>query len=112
MEGTSKHLTILHFNDVYNLEEKKKEPVGGVARFKTALQTFKHLDPLILFSGDLFLPSLCTIFSINKIQEQTQIIVSIVYNGEQMIKPINELGIHAACFGNHEFVRELKLLGS
>ena len=59
MENSSKKLTILHFNDVYNLEEKKKEPVGGVARFKTALQSFNHLDPLILFSGDLFLPSLC-----------------------------------------------------
>ncbi len=64
MEATSKNLTILHFNDVYNLEEKKKEPVGGVARFKTAIQSFKHLDPLLLFSGDLFLPSLCITFSI------------------------------------------------
>ena len=36
-------------------------------------------------------------------------IVSIVYNGEQMIKPINDLGIDVACFGNHEFVKELRL---
>ena len=51
-------LTILHFNDVYNLEEGNIEPVGGVARFKTALESFSDLDPLILFSGDLFQPSL------------------------------------------------------
>ena len=51
-------LTILHFNDVYNLDEGQAEPVGGVARFKTALESFASEDPLILFSGDLFQPSL------------------------------------------------------
>ncbi len=59
MEGTSKLISILHFNDVYNIEEKKVEPFGGVARFKTALESFRGLDPLVLFSGDLFQPSLC-----------------------------------------------------
>ncbi len=61
MDKTQK-LTILHFNDVYNIEEKKSEPLGGVARFKTALDSFKELDPLILFSGDLFEPSFCLLF--------------------------------------------------
>ncbi len=64
MELGSKQLTILHFNDVYNIEERKAEPVGGVARFKTALDSFKELEPLILFSGDLFEPSLCKIFTL------------------------------------------------
>ena len=59
MEKLSNELTILHFNDVYNLEEGRIEPIGGAARFKTALDTFKHLEPLTLFSGDLFQPSLC-----------------------------------------------------
>jgi len=59
MQPALDKLTILHFNDVYNIEEIKTDPVGGAARFKTALDSFKHLDPLILFSGDLFQPSLC-----------------------------------------------------
>lgn len=58
METQPDKLIILHFNDVYNLEEGKVEPVGGVARFKTALDSFKDLEPLIVFSGDLFQPSL------------------------------------------------------
>ncbi len=59
MQAQANYLTILHFNDVYNIEENKTEPVGGVARFKTALDSFKDLNPLVLFSGDLFQPSLC-----------------------------------------------------
>lgn len=50
-------LTILHFNDVYNIEEKEKEPVGGAARFKTKLSSLQHLNPLVLFSGDALNPS-------------------------------------------------------
>lgn len=58
MENSSNILTIIHFNDVYNIEEKTNEPVGGIARFKTALDSFADRNPLILFSGDLFEPSL------------------------------------------------------
>lgn len=69
MEALSKQLTFLHFNDVYNIEEKKTEPVGGVARFKTALDSFKELDPLIIFSGDLFEPSMrCFTLFVYKIE--------------------------------------------
>ena len=52
-----KVLTILHFNDVYNIESGTQEPVGGAARFLTALKSMSHLDPMILFSGDVFAPS-------------------------------------------------------
>ena len=44
-------LTILHFNDVYNVE-------GGAARMCTAFKSFSHLNPLVLFSGDLIAPSM------------------------------------------------------
>ena len=50
-------LTILHFNDVYNIESSTQEPVGGAARFCTALKSLSHLQPLVLFSGDIFAPS-------------------------------------------------------
>lgn len=51
-------ITILHFNDVYNIEPREQEPVGGAARFTTALKERQHLNPLVLFSGDAFNPSL------------------------------------------------------
>lgn len=52
-------LTVLHYNDVYNVDvTTSKEPIGGAARFVTALKTFDSLKPLILFSGDVFSPSM------------------------------------------------------
>lgn len=50
-------LTIVHFNDVYNIEEREKEPVGGAARFKTKVDSLKEFKPLVLFSGDALNPS-------------------------------------------------------
>lgn len=52
-------LVILHYNDVYNVEPRPTEPVGGAARFLTAIKSFHHLNPLIFFSGDAFSPSMC-----------------------------------------------------
>lgn len=52
-------LTIIHFNDIYNVESNSsREPIGGATRFLTAVKSFKHLNPLILFSGDAFSPSM------------------------------------------------------
>ena len=34
------------------------EPVGGAARFLTAVKELQELNPLILFSGDIFAPSI------------------------------------------------------
>lgn len=41
----------------------------------------------MLFSGDAFSPSVLTN----------------VYQGKQMIQPLNSFGIDVACFGNHDF---------
>lgn len=57
VENKSTQMTILHFNDVYNIEPREKEPVGGAARFATKLASLKHLNPLIAFSGDCLNPS-------------------------------------------------------
>jgi 2',3'-cyclic-nucleotide 2'-phosphodiesterase (5'-nucleotidase family) len=89
-------LRIVHFNDVYHLDEQAKEPVGGAARFYTALQqacSFVEeteepvsLDKaLVLFSGDLFNPS----------------IESSVTKGKHMVPVVNKLNIDVACYGNH-----------
>lgn len=61
MNSPSNKLTILHFNDVYNIEPRDKEPVGGAARFVTKMKSFQG-EPLILFSGDLLNPSLSKIY--------------------------------------------------
>lgn len=53
----SKKLTIVHFNDVYIIEEREREPVGGAARFKTVVDSLSDKNPLVLFSGDAIAPS-------------------------------------------------------
>ena len=50
-------LSIIHFNDVYELREREKEPVGGVSRFKSKIDSLRLQDPLVLFSGDALSPS-------------------------------------------------------
>lgn len=87
-EGDKKTLTILHYNDVYNIDQQvKSEPVGGAARFCTAINSFKNLNPLVLFSGDAFNPSMLSTFT----------------QGEQMVPVLNSVGTHVAVFGNHDF---------
>lgn len=57
--GRMSQLSILHFNDIYNVESNStREPIGGAARFLTAVKSFNHLNPLVLFSGDAFSPSM------------------------------------------------------
>ncbi|KAG1650224.1 Trifunctional nucleotide phosphoesterase protein YfkN [Nymphon striatum] len=80
-------LTILHFNDCYNIEPQPREPIGGAARFATALKSFSDLNPMILFSGDILAPSIMSTFT----------------KGEQMIPVLNALNVTCAVFGNHDF---------
>uniref|UniRef100_A0A2K6G2M8 Ecto-5'-nucleotidase n=1 Tax=Propithecus coquereli TaxID=379532 RepID=A0A2K6G2M8_PROCO len=80
-------LTILHFNDVYDVDPRPEEPVGGAARFATAVKKFRFLNPLLIFSGDCLNPS----------------VLSTITKGKHMIPILNELGVHFAVFGNHEF---------
>lgn len=51
-------VSILHFNDCYNVEQREIEPAGGAARFKSALLSYQQCDPLVLFSGDILGPSI------------------------------------------------------
>lgn len=94
--GDNKALTIIHYNDVYNIDQQvKSEPIGGAARFCTAVNSFKPENPLILFSGDAFNPSMLSTFT----------------QGEQMIPVLNSIGTHVAVFGNHDFDFGLEVLG-
>ena len=84
---SEKVIHILHFNDVYNINEREIEPVGGAARFISAVEKYKHLNPLILFSGDIFSPSK----------------LSQTMKGKQMIPFLDRINIDVACAGNHDF---------
>eukprot|EP00882_Tetradesmus_deserticola_P031535 GHRQ01035664.1.p1 GENE.GHRQ01035664.1~~GHRQ01035664.1.p1 ORF type:complete len:184 (+),score=62.10 GHRQ01035664.1:257-808(+) len=87
-----RQLTIVHFNDIYNIEASTKEPVGGAARF---VHKAKELVAaaggpercLVLFSGDAFNPSL----------------MSTMTQGKQMVPVLKAAGVQAACVGNHDF---------
>jgi 5'-nucleotidase len=84
--GTSnaKHLRLIHFNDVYNIEGVKDEPVGGAARFKTVLnEIMKDKQSIVIFSGDAVSPSMLSLFA----------------KGKQMIEVMNTFGIDAAGLG-------------
>lgn len=78
-------ITIIHFNDCYNIQADAHS--SGAAGFLTAINQHRHLDPMILFSGDIMSPSFISTFT----------------KGEQMIPVLNDIGVHCAVFGNHEF---------
>lgn len=84
--GPDDDICILHFNDVYNIEEDVNG-TGGVARFVEALKSFRSLNPLLLCSGDVFNPS----------------IMSVTTKGRHMVPFLNMMKVHTACFGNHDF---------
>ena len=53
------NLTILHFNDVYDIQTKKG--IGGICNFKAMLDDMRKKageNCLVLFSGDAFSPSI------------------------------------------------------
>ena len=54
-----KSVRIIHFNDVYNIESREKEPVGGAARFIQLLDDLieSRTHTVVLFSGDALSPS-------------------------------------------------------
>mmetsp|Transcript_12246 Transcript_12246/g.22156 ORF Transcript_12246/g.22156 Transcript_12246/m.22156 type:complete len:559 (+) Transcript_12246:50-1726(+) len=93
MADAEEDVLIIHFNDVYNVEEGSREPVGGAARFTAKVREFERMrqregksKPLILFSGDAFSPSM----------------MSTVVKGKQMIPIFNALPVHYSCVGNHD----------
>ncbi|KAI7891813.1 Metallo-dependent phosphatase-like protein [Mucor mucedo] len=83
-------LELIHFNDVYHASPSKDEPIGGASRFATKVNEIRSqsdLEPLVLFSGDAFNPSL----------EGT------ITRGSHMPEILNQFHIAAACLGNHDF---------
>eukprot|EP00892_Ulva_mutabilis_P009954 jgi/Ulvmu1/7330/UM035_0119.1 len=83
----SSKVSLVHFNDVYNIEAREQDPVGGAARFVSRCrQLAQDYGALVLFSGDSFNPSL----------------MSTVTKGAQMPPVLNAAGVQAAAVGNHD----------
>ncbi|KAI9808053.1 MAG: hypothetical protein M1827_007538 [Pycnora praestabilis] len=86
-------LRILHYNDVYHIEAGSQQPVGGIARFQTIVNSYRsssrYADQsslITVFSGDAFNPSL----------------ESSVTKGRHMVPVLNGIGTDVACVGNHD----------
>ena len=88
-------LDILHFNDVYVMEESEKAvqikgkdvyTKGGTARFVTAMKEHGCDKKLVLFSGDLLSPSYLSLFK----------------KGHQFVEVFNALNVRVSCIGNHD----------
>ncbi|RDB21014.1 Trifunctional nucleotide phosphoesterase protein YfkN [Hypsizygus marmoreus] len=93
-------LSILHFNDVYRISPQKLSPNSeetiDVAQFGALIDDIRQKwtdlpdgkkDGLLLFSGDLFSPS----------------VESSVTRGSHMVPVMNELALDVALTGNHDF---------
>jgi 2',3'-cyclic-nucleotide 2'-phosphodiesterase (5'-nucleotidase family) len=87
--GQPATLTLLHFNDVYQLGPVDGGKRGGFDRLATVVEQYRGREPptLLLFAGDLISPS----------------VESSIFKGAQLIAGMNQLGVDAASFGNHEF---------
>lgn len=93
-EPLSRTLRIVHFNDVYEIAGRNApEPVGGAARFVTAVRehTLKetdHTSTIVVFSGDALSPSP----------------LSHITQGSHMPPVLGDegAGVDIACIGNHD----------
>lgn len=91
----TKHLTILHTNDVHShidpfpADDSRYPNLGGVSRRYSYIQNIKSENPntLILDAGDAFQGTPYFNF----------------YGGELEFKLMSKMGYHASTIGNHEF---------
>jgi 5'-nucleotidase len=88
-------ITILHLNDVYEIEPIEGGHEGGLSRVATVLKQLKRTQAPVLsvLAGDYLSPSAIG----------TAIIDGQPLAGRQMVDVLNATGIDWATFGNHEF---------
>jgi 5'-nucleotidase len=87
--STSKTITILQLNDVYQIAPVDRGKRGGLARVGTLLKQIRTGAPntLFLLAGDFISPS----------------VASRLFKGKQMVAVLNAAGLDIATLGNHEF---------
>ncbi len=93
---TVAHLTILHLNDVYEIQPVSGGTLGGLARVATLKKQLLAKNPhtYITFAGDLYGPSGLS---------NAAIVDGEPLAGKQAVAVMNKVGIDYATFGDHEF---------
>jgi 5'-nucleotidase len=88
-------VTILHFNDVYEIEPVEGGKAGGLARVATLLARLKRTSAPVIatLGGDYLSPS-----AIGTARVDGQPLA-----GRQMVDVLDSVGLQWATFGNHEF---------
>jgi 5'-nucleotidase/UDP-sugar diphosphatase len=88
-------VTILHFNDVYEIEPIEAGHFGGLSRVATVLKQLKrtHAPVLSVLAGDYLSPSAIG----------TAVVDGEPLGGRQMVDVLNAVDLDWATFGNHEF---------
>jgi 5'-nucleotidase / UDP-sugar diphosphatase len=88
-------VTILHFNDVYEITPVDGGAAGGLARVATLRARLKAREPGLIttLGGDYVAPSALGTARVNGER----------LAGRQMVAVLNVLGLDWATFGNHEF---------
>jgi 5'-nucleotidase len=88
-------LTIVHFNDVYEIGPVEGGRIGGLARVATIIADLRRTNSPVLTSlgGDFLSPSALAI----------PVVDGEPIAGRQMIDVLNALGLEWATLGNHEF---------
>jgi 5'-nucleotidase / UDP-sugar diphosphatase len=88
-------VTILHFNDVYEITPVDGGAAGGLARVATLRARLRALYPSLMttLGGDYVAPSALGTARVNGER----------LAGKQMVAVLNVLGLDWATFGNHEF---------
>jgi len=94
-EPAHQALTIVHFNDVYEIGPVEGGRVGGLARVATVINDLRrtHAPVLTTLGGDYLSPSALA----------TARVDGEPIAGRQMVDVLNALGLEYATLGNHEF---------
>lgn len=88
-------VTIVHFNDVYEIGPVEGGRVGGLARVSTVIKDLRRTNSPVIttLGGDYLSPSA---LAIPKVDDEA-------IGGRQMVDVLNALGLEWATLGNHEF---------
>lgn len=89
------HVTILHFNDIYEITPVSGGKEGGIARVATLRNQLLARNPntITTLGGDLFSPS-----AVGTAEYEGDRLA-----GRQMVDVLNHFKLDYATFGNHEF---------
>lgn len=100
---TPRTVTILHFNDVYEITPVAAGTSGGLARVATLRAALRRAVPglVTLLGGDFLSPSAMGLAVVDGHR----------LAGRQMVSVLNRVGLDWAVLGNHEFdIRESEFL--